>query len=192
MNYKSIILIVLVTLFFGCSSPKNSSMLPLDTNEEDIQYIKDRMDNSTFETTDFYKIVTIFDVKERYNINELKSFDLRIINYGQKELFIPKVLSRFPHGELKIEIFKKNKKGEYSMYKQSSTIVKSNNAIQPEMEREILSSKKGELICFKDLLLDRHLKIVDAGNYYAKIYIDLSNFGYFKTLQGSTKEFVVN
>lgn len=152
-------------------------------------HIKEAIKNSSLQstTTDFYNIITLLDTKKKYTIKEKKIFDIRIINYGQKEIFIPEWLTK---NELKIELYKKKGK-TFKPYEQENSILIKHISSYSTKDRVINSSVNGELICFKNIELDRYLPLVDDGIYYAKITIDLSNFGYFKPLVKQTDIFVI-
>lgn len=127
-------------------------------------------------TTEFYQILAFATPRSRiYKLKDRKSFDLKISNIGTKDLFVPKWFDKSSGkaSELYIEL-----------YKQESKIVQKNIHTRT-MNRSILSSKNGEWLCFENLELDAFLTIVDKGKYLAKIYIDLSNFGYFKIIESS-------
>jgi esterase/lipase superfamily enzyme len=50
-------------------------------------------------------------------------------------------------------------------------------------KRVVFESSGGKHISYENIWIDTFKKIVDEGSYKAKIYIDLSNFGYFKILE---------
>jgi hypothetical protein len=185
---KKIQIIIILITVLSCSSTKKAERLPID-GEIDDSYIKEINKNYSLQsiTTDFYNIVTLIDTKSLYVLDEFKKFDIRIINYGQKEFFLPEWLSK---SEFKIDLYKKIGK-DFKSYKQKSMILTKQISSSSTKDRIINSSKNGELICFKDLELDRYLPIVDEGIYYAKITIDLSNFGYFKPIVKQSNTFTV-
>jgi hypothetical protein len=160
-----------VSLFFSCSTLKNNNEV-IDVEKNELGF------------TEFYKILVIPKLKkESFSIKEKKFFDLKIINNGTKNLYIPKWfdLSSGRNSELYIELYKKNE-NSYEIYKQFNSLVITNNQSNT-YEREILLTKNGTTVCINNIELDSFLKIVDEGSYKAKIYIDLSNFGYFKVLE---------
>ncbi len=175
MIKKKILFTVTVFLtIMNCSSSKI-------VNDSSVNNKIDK--DSKYGYAEFYKISTFATThKEIYKLNEQKFFDLTITNYGIKDLFAPRWFdfSASNQGEIIIELYKKED-NNYKLYKQLSKTVET-NLMANTSGREVLSSKKGEVLCFKNLKLDKTLKIVDKGFFKAKILIDLSNFGYFKLL----------
>lgn len=175
-NLKFKILLFLAVLM-GCSSLKNKNVNTVDTKKVTKEPI----------TTEFYSILAFANPKSKiYKLSELKLFDLKLINIGTKDLYVPEWLDKSygKHSELYIELLKKSN-GEYKKYEQKDKIVLTNIHTETN-NRNILSTKNGSCLSFKKLRLDSFLKIVDEGEYYAKVFIDLSNFGYFKLIEANT------
>lgn len=171
-------------MFVGCSSLKKIEEKPHSVEEKtsETQYF-----------TDFYKVSAIaFTKKPEYKLSEEKRFDLKLTNYGVKDLFVPKYFDKsgYKDGEFYIELFKKTD-NDYVPYKQISKLIET-NVHTNTMNRKVLSTKNGTCINYENIELDTFLKIVDEGEYLAKIYIDLSNFGYFKIIKSSALFKVVN
>lgn len=158
---------ILLVLTFSCSSTK------------------DKVEKNKLGFTEFYKVLFITETKQKiYTLADKKLIDIKIINNGTKDLFVPKWpdMSSGKNSELYIEIYKKNQNGKYEVYEQKSKIVTTNRQVST-YGREVLSVKNGASICFSNIELDSYLKIVDKGEFLAKLSIDLSNFGYFKILE---------
>jgi hypothetical protein len=82
-----------------------------------------------------------------------------------------------------IEIYKK-RKVRYEKYVQKR--ITTQTFVHPSInlpKRAILITNNGKKISYSDISVDLYKKIVDEGSYKAKIYIDLSNFGYFKIIE---------
>lgn len=160
-----------MAVFFGCSTIKDKEQPSLHAT-------------NALGFTEFYKVLVIPELsKETFDMDDQKTVHLKIINNGVKELYIPKWfdLSSGKKSELYIELYKK-KNTTYERYTQESKWVTTN--IQSNTNgREILVSKNGNPICITNIALDSFLTIVDSGEFLAKIYIDLSDFGYFKILE---------
>ena len=85
--------------------------------------------------------------------------------------------------EMNIEIYRKEKlKFVPYVQKRMKTEIFQHPTINPQ-KRIVYESNRGKHIHYKNIWIDINKKIVDKGTYKAKIYIDLSNFGYFKILE---------
>lgn len=185
----------------GCKSnlrinyKKDLAYLQDTTDYLSDDYIEKLKDSSDFinidsiraKTSDFYDIeVCSRPMKRVFNLKDKKLFSIQITNYGSKELYLPewfRIIGDFDDAEIKIEIYKKEKqKFKKYIQKQQTT----ETFIQPIVNasnRIVLEINKGKNVTYKNLRIDLYKKIVDKGSYKAKIYIDLSNFGYFKILE---------
>ena len=176
-------------ILVGCGSSKDQSFsrLPYETEhdiESDIYNYRIKNDSIKI-TTDFYKVVVLSDPKKKvFLLDEDKVFDLRVINFGMKELYLPEWfdIGGDEKYELCIKLFKKGKKA-FEPYEQKRVVTTTSIHRSSTMDRKVLHSEKGKSINYSNLPIDRSLKVVDTGKYLAKIYIDLSNFGYFKILE---------
>jgi hypothetical protein len=148
------------------------------------------MDSIRANTSDFYDIEIVSKPNKKiFNLEEQKFFSFKITNYGNKELFLPEWF-RIDNGyinnnniEMTIEIYKK-RKVRYEKYVQKR--ITTQTFVHPSInlpKRAILITNNGKKISYSDISVDLYKKIVDEGSYKAKIYIDLSNFGYFKIIE---------
>jgi len=143
-------------------------------------------------TTTFYEIFLDVKVKKTYNLHERKTFSIGISNWGCKDLFVPSYLIYGYKGnlstELYVEFYKENLNGVYEPYKVNS---KDSHYQYRSENRNILALKNQYGHTYNDLTLDLLKTLNEEGKYYAKIYIDLSNFGYFKIVTSTTLPFEV-
>lgn len=191
---------IFVLLFFlGCKTPKYNIQndylnRKIDVaDKEDIEYIKklvaknNNWDSIRSNTSDFYDIEICSKAnKPIFNLEEKKLFSMQITNYGTKELYLPewfRVNRNFNNVEMKIEIYKKEKQ-KFVKYiqKKMTTQTLSQPAVNLP-KRVVFETKKGKHILYENIWIDMYKIIVDKGSYKAKVNIDLSNFGYFKTLE---------
>ncbi|MEM9680132.1 MAG: hypothetical protein AAF901_07385 [Bacteroidota bacterium] len=189
MASKELILVLIFIVSLSCKPQKESLRKSLQyETEHDMEpdlYQPKLRDEPIKITTDFYKIVLLsFPKNEVFTLNEDKTFDLRIINYGTKELYLPEwfEIGRSNNAEMYIELYKKGRK-TFKPYQQKKIATSTSVYYSSTIDREVLQSKNGKGICYKKLPIDQGLKIVDTGEYLAKVYVDLSNFGYFKIQQ---------
>ncbi len=111
---------------------------------------------------------------------------MQITNYGTKELYLPEWFrdnKDYSNVEMTFEIYRKEK-DKYVKYvqKRIKTDIFRQPAVNPP-KRVVFETNKGKHISYENIWFDIYQKIVDEGSYKAKIYIDLSNFGYFKKLE---------
>ena len=143
-------------------------------------------------TSDFYLIDVKVDLKKtQYTLNEKKEFDIKVVNYGTEDLYMPEWLRRDHtiRQELSIEIYRKGRKG-FKPYIQKT--IKTNTLVQPKIsKRELSTSSRGKPVFYENIEMDTYLKIVDEGTYKIKVYIDLSSFGYFKKLTAVSSQFEI-
>ena len=169
-----------------------SLFVPLDKEQkEHFEELRNNSNGISFdsirtETSDFFDIeISSKTTKRIFQLEEQKLFSMQIANYGTKDLFLPEKFrdnKELNNVELTIEIFKKEKE-KFVEYVQK---IKTDIFRYPKLnnqKRDILSTSKGKKIIYENILIDVNKKIVDKGFYKAKIYIDLSNFGYFKKLE---------
>lgn len=198
------LLLILVSFIVGCTSANKTN------HKKYLAYLNDTnnyLPNDYFEklkksscsynvdsiranTSDFYdiEIVSIPNMKV-FNLEEKKFFSMQITNYGDKEMFLPEWFRIYDKNynknnvEMTIDIYKK-RKNKYEKYIQKSMTTQTfvNGAINPQ-KRVVFNSNKGKHVSYENISIDLYKKIVDNGFYKAKIYIDLSSFGYFKTLE---------
>ncbi|WP_290696820.1 hypothetical protein [Lacinutrix sp.] len=169
IKYINMFALCLIMLF-SCSSVRNITTKELEIKANEY-------------TTYFYSpIASILNKKKEYLITERKNFDIRLINMGTKELFVPNPIAN--GHEISIKLFRKNELDKYIAYVQKSKIAISNShAGTSVLRRNIDSIKNGKPLIFKNLQVDPNIKIVDKGSYYAKIEIDLAKFGYFRIIK---------
>jgi hypothetical protein len=190
--------LLIVFSVVGCKTPKyntqNEYLNPtlFTTDKEDVEYIKNlikdvNLDSIRASTSDFYDIEICSKAnKPIFNLEEKKLFSMQITNFGTKELYLPewfRVNRDFDDVEMKIEIYK-NEKQKFEKYiqKRMTTYTHSQPGVNLP-KRVVLETKKGKHIPYDNIWIDMHKIIVDEGSYKAKVYIDLSNFGYFKILE---------
>ncbi len=198
---KFILIIIVFIVIIGCkSTSKNNHKKQLNHLHENEDMLSDdyleklkefssnaNLDSIRANTSDFYDIeICSKPIKKLFNLEEKKLFSMQITNYGTKELYLPewfRVIRDFDDAEIKIEIYKKEKqKFEKYIQKRMTTHTHSQPAIN-DPKRVVFETKKGKHIPYENIWIDMHKIIVDEGSYKAKVYIDLSNFGYFKTLE---------
>lgn len=140
-------------------------------------------------TTKFYEIFLDIEVEKKYRLAQRKYMTIGISNWGCKDFYIPEWLTveRKKYAELYIEIFKKDEKGGFVVYKSPVEA----DIQQMDAERKIISLKNREGYNFSHIELDLLNKIQETGFYKVKAYIDLSGFGYFKELTTTSFEFEV-
>lgn len=199
---KKIYLILVISFFvIGCkSTTKNNhkkylaylndttDLLPKDYFEK-LKESSSRvnMDSIRANTSDFYDIeICSKPNKKVFSLEEQKLFSMQITNYGTKELFLPEWFRSnkdFNNVEITFEIYKKEKQ-KFVKYIQKSmkTDIFRHPAINPP-KRVVFATNKGKHITYENIWFDIYQKIVDEGSYKVKVYIDLSNFGYFKILE---------
>lgn len=199
---KKIIIILIIGLFaIGCKSTlksnhekylaylhDNNNMIPddylLKLNKSSS---KVNMDSIRAITSDFYDIeICSKPNKKVFNLEEKKLFSMEITNYGTKELYLPEWFRNnkdYNNVEMTFEIYKKEK-DKYVKYiqKRMKTDIFRHPAIN-HPKRVVFETNKGKHIVYENIWFDIYQKIVDEGSYKTKIYIDLSNFGYFKKLE---------
>ena len=199
---KKIIFISIIGLFtFGCkSTSKNIHKKYLEHLQSmddtvDYEYLEElrkksnsfSMDSIRANTSDFYDIeICSKPNKKVFNLEDKKQFSMKITNYGTKELFLPEWFRSnkdFNDVEITFEIYRKEK-DKYVKYvqKRMKTDIFIHPAINPP-KRVVFETSKSKHITYENIWFDIYQKIVDEGSYKAKIYIDLSNFGYFKKLE---------
>lgn len=196
-----IYILVLTSLVIGCKSNSKSNhkkyltyindpnnLLPdehLEELKESIIHIN--TDSLRANTSNFYDIEIISKPNKKvFNLEEKKLFSMEITNYGTKELFLPEWFNDnkdFKDVEMTFEIYKKEKQ-KFVKYvqKRVKTDIFRHPAINPP-KRVVFETKQGKHIYYENIWFDIYQKVVDEGSYKAKIYIDLSNFGYFKILE---------
>lgn len=199
---KRIIFILIIGLFiFGCkSTSKNIHKQYLEHLQSmddtvDYEYLEElrkksngfSMDSIRANISDFYNIeICSKPNKNVFSLEEQKLFSIQITNYGTKELFLPEWFrsnKNFSDVEITFEIYKKEKQ-KFIKYvqKRMKTDIFIHPAINPS-KRVVFATNKGKHILYENIWFDIYQRIVDEGSYKAKIYIDLSNFGYFKILE---------
>ena len=163
----------------------------IQITEEDVLRVKrTTVDNRPSQfTTTFYEIFLDAEIRKSYKLSERKKITLEISNWGCKEFYVPEWLSReFRElDELYFEILKENKKGKFILYKQKHEADMSGYNVN----RKIFSLKDRQSYIYKDIEFDLLNKIREVGTYRITVYLDLSNFGYFKTLRRTTESFKV-
>ena len=183
MNIEKLKIILIVVVFISCSSTKITQK----------DKVTDDFKHSAYYTTSFFDIATDVKIsKEVFKMQERKTFDITLFNRGTKYLFLPKPLSQSK--EIKIKIFRKNdNNNKYIPYEQKRVLTTVNRQIDYEYlrNRKIDSIKSGKCSSSKNLQLDYNLMIVDTGDYYAEIEIDISDYGYFKKIKASSDFFEV-
>ncbi|BCY29594.1 hypothetical protein KK2020170_24620 [Flavobacterium okayamense] len=189
---KQSLLYVFITFFiFGCKT-HTSKIEGEYFNDLDFDHIKNltknvNLDSIRSNTSDFYDIeICSKPNKKVFNLEEKKLFSMQITNYGTKELYLPEWFRNnkdYNNVEMTFEIYKKEK-DKYIKYiqKRMKTDIFRHPAIN-HPKRVIFETNKGKHIAYENIWFDIYQKIVDEGSYNAKIYIDLSNFGYFKILE---------
>ncbi len=201
INKKLFLIIIILTFVLGCkSTSKNSHKKYLayinDTNnllsDDYFEKLKENVgsinvDSLRASTSDFYDIeIRSKPNKKVFNLEEKKLFSMQITNYGTKELFLPEWFRNnkdFNNVEMTFEIYKKEKQ-KFVKYiqKRMKTDIFQQPVINPP-KRVVFETNNGKHIAYENIWFDIYQKIVDEGTYKAKIYIDLSNFGYFKILE---------
>lgn len=196
---------ILFTLFvISCGYSQEQDSLSFSKGKLIFERMNDEIDSLTLKkrseefkksigkphTTTFYEIFLNVKLKETYKLSERKKLNLGISNWGCKDFYVPEWLSREfrEKDELFIELFKKDSKGEFVVYRSSiHTSIQENKT-----NRKIVSLKNRQSHCFNDIKLDLLNKITEKGTYLVKVHIDLSNFGYFKKLIVESTSFKVN
>jgi hypothetical protein len=178
-------------LIFGCK-PHKSKIESEYFNKLDFDHIKNltknvNLDSIRSNTSDFYDIkICSKPNKKVFNLDEKKLFSMQITNYGTKELYLPEWFRNnkdYNNVEMTFEIYRKEK-NKYVKYVQKR--MKTDIFRQPAInhpKRVVFETNKGKHITYENIWFDIYQKIVDEGSYKAKIYIDLSSFGYFKILE---------
>lgn len=201
INKYLYLIIIILFLVLGCKSTSKSSHKKylayiIDANnllpDDYLEKLKENVGNINIDsiranTSDFYDIEICSKAnKPIFNLEEKKLFSMQITNYGTKELYLPewfRVNQDFDDVEMKIEIYKKEKqKFEKYIQKRMTTYTHSQPGVNLP-KRIVFETKKCKHIPYENIWIDMHKIIVDEGSYKAKVYIDLSNFGYFKTLE---------
>jgi len=164
------------------------------TKKDVLRLKKTKVNDKTdsLKTTTFYQTLLSLKTKRKYKLSEMKTFDLEISNFGCRDLFVPEFLiygfKDDSSTELYVEIFKKDINGDYNRYIND----KSNIHYQYySYNREIIALKNNLGQEYNKLEVDFLNNIIEPGVYSAKIYVDLSNFGYFKKLVTTTASFEV-
>lgn len=190
--------LLVVFILVGCKTHKyntqneylNRTLNTID--DEDVEYIKNlikevNLDSIRANTSDFYNIeICSKPNKKVFNLEEKKLFSMEITNYGTKELYLPEWFRNnkdFNDVEITFEIYKKEKQ-KFVKYvqKRLKTDIFRHPAIN-HPTRVVFEINKGKRISYENVWFDIYKKIVDEGSYMTKVYIDLSNFGYFKMLE---------
>lgn len=178
-------------LIFGCKTHK-SKIEGEYFDKPDFDHIKNltknvNLDSIRSNTSDFYDIKIFSNpIKKVFNLDEKKLFTMQITNYGTKELYLPEWFrdnKDYSNVEMTFEIYRKEK-DKYVKYvqKRIKTDIFRQPAVNPP-KRVVFETSKAKHINYENIWFDIYQKIVDEGLYKAKIYIDLSNFGYFKKLE---------
>ena len=196
---QAIIYISIIFTVFGCKTPKYNGQneylnrnifVPLDKEQEEyFEKLKKNRNTDSIRaiTSDFYDIeICSKPNKKIFNLEEKKLFSMEITNYGTKELYLPEWFRNnkdYNNVEMTFEIYKKEK-DKYVKYiqKRMKTDIFRHPAIN-HPKRVLFETNKGKHIVYENIWFDIYQKIVDEGSYKTKIYIDLSNFGYFKILE---------
>jgi hypothetical protein len=201
INKKLYLTIIILAFVLGCKPTSKSSHKKYlayinDTNnllpDDYLEKLKENVGNINIDslranTSDFYDIeIRSKPNKKVFNLEDKKLFSMQITNYGTKELFLPEWFRNnkdYNNVEMSFEIYKKEK-NKYVKYVQKR--MKTDIFRQPAInhpKRAVFETNKGKHILYENIWFDIYQKIVDEGSYKAKIYIDLSNFGHFKTLE---------
>jgi hypothetical protein len=199
---QALLYLLIIFIVFGCKTLKKNNkneylnrtiFIPLDKEQE--EYFENRkmnrnMDSIRANTSDFYDIeICSKPNKKVFSLEEQKKVSIEIINYGNKVLYLPEWFrSNKGHMnnnivEMNIEIYRKEKQ-KFVPYVQRrmKTDIFRHPAINPP-KRIIYETNRGKHIYYNNIWIDINKKIVDEGSYKVKVYIDLSNFGYFKILE---------
>lgn len=208
---KQVLYISIMTIFLvGCKSTKKSNdkkylaylhdttdLLPDDYLEKLKEFSgRINMDSIRADTSDFYDIeICSKPNKKVFNLEEQKLFSMQVTNYGTKELYLPEWFRNnkdFNDVEMTFEIYKKEKQKfvKYVQKRMKTDIFRHPSVNTPK--RAVFETNKGKPILYENLWFDIYQKIVDEGSYKAKIYIDLSSFGYFKKLETELYFDVIN
>jgi hypothetical protein len=198
---KTIYLFIIILFTFSCkTTQKNNHKKYLayinDTNnllpDDYLEKLKENVGNINTDslranTSDFYDIeIHSKPNKKVFNLEEKKQFSMKITNYGTKDLYLPEWFRNnkdYNNVEMTFEIYKKEKE-KFVKYvqKRVKTDIFRHPSINPP-KRAVFETKQGKHIHYENIWFDIYQKVVDEGSYKAKIYIDLSNFGYFKILK---------
>lgn len=201
ISTKIFLMLVFSIFVISCKSSQNNNRRKyLEYLNDDKELLPDdyleklketssnvNMDSIRTNTSDFYNIeICSKPNKKVFNLEEKKQFSMKITNYGTKELYLPEWFRNnrdFNDVEMTFEIYKKEKQ-KFVKYvqKRIKTDIFIHPAINPP-KRVVFETKQGRHITYENIWFDIYQKIVDEGSYKAKIYIDLSNFGYFKILE---------
>jgi hypothetical protein len=199
---QALLYLLIIFIVFGCKTLKKNNkneylnrtiFIPLDKEQE--EYFENRkmnrnMDSIRANTSDFYDIeICSKPNKKVFSLEEQKKVSIEIINYGNKVLYLPEWFrSNKGHMnnnivEMNIEIYRKEKQ-KFVPYVQRrmKTDIFRHPAINPP-KTIIYETNRGKHIYYNNIWIDINKKIVDEGSYKVKVYIDLSNFGYFKILE---------
>ena len=199
-SYKFILITAIFIALIGCKSTSNNHKKTLVYLHDKEDYLNDdyfeklkeysssiNIDSIRANTSDFYDIeICSKPNKKVFNLEEKKLFSMEITNFGTKELYLPEWFrNNKDHNnvEMTFEIYRKEK-DKYVKYvqKRMKTEIFRQSAINPP-KRVVFETNKGKHIAYENIWFDVYQKIVDEGSYKAKIYIDLSSFGYFKILE---------
>jgi len=199
-SYKFILITAIFIALIGCKSTSNNHKKNLVYLHDKEDYLNDdyfeklkeysssiNMDSIRANTSDFYDIeICSKPNKKVFNLEEKKLFSMEITNFGTKELYLPEWFRNnkdYNNVEMTFEIYRKEK-DKYVKYvqKRMKTEIFRQSAINPP-KRVVFETNKGKHIAYENIWFDVYQKIVDEGSYKAKIYIDLSSFGYFKILE---------
>ncbi len=174
MKYTLLKVLILSLMIVSCCSSRVSHI-------DNTNIHKQEKKTKQYSTKPYDIVVVSNPQKRKFNLNERKNMDMTIVNYGVRDFLVPEWfdVSYGKGSELYIEIFKiaNNQFEEYE-----STIYKNIHSVNPE-ERKINTIKNGGTLSFKNLEMDKFKQIQHLGKYYAKIHIDLSDYGYFKKLE---------
>ncbi|MGV9002661.1 hypothetical protein [Flavobacterium sp.] len=201
INKNLCLLIVISILFYGCKSTSKYNHKKYleylnDTKDylphNDIDELKEsarhvNIDTIRTNTSNFYDIEICSNPNKKiFNLEEEKQFSMLITNYGTKELYLPQWFKNntdINDVEITFKIYKKEKQ-KFVKYiqKRIKTDISRHPAINPR-KRVVYETNQGKHISYENIWFDIYPKIVDEGTYKVKIYIDLSNFGYFKILE---------
>ena len=199
---KNLFLIWVVSIFvLSCKSTHNNNHRKyLEYLNDDKELLSDdyfeklkktsnnfNMDSMRANTSNFYDIeICSKSNKKVFNLEEKKLFSMEITNYGTKELYLPewfRIDKNIKNAEMTIEIYRKEK-DIYKTYvqKRITTDIFIHGGVNIP-KRVVFESNSGKHIPYENIWIDTFKKVVDEGSYKAKVYIDLSNFGYFKILE---------
>lgn len=202
LNFRTFYYLFIFITLLSCKTNKYNSdneylnrsiFVPLDKDQEEhFEELRKKfnsfsMDSIRAKTSDFYDIeICSKPNKKVFNLEDKKQFSMKITNYGTKELNLPEWFRNnrdFNDVEMTFEIYRKEKQ-KFVKYvqKRIKTDIFRHPAINPP-KRVVYETKQGKHIYYENIWFDIYQKIVDEGSYKAKIYIDLSNFGYFKILE---------